>query len=124
MQASLLKRADGFTLIEIVGVMVIIGLLSSIGAAKVLDTDTAAKQAAIQTAVIDLNGLERLSWSQIKLSDSNWTTDDQVFASLNTDLGAEYHWISLGAAGGTLKFKQSGTRFKVEKLSSKSGLSS
>ena len=99
------KSIDGFTLIEIVGVMVIIGLISSIGAAKVFDTDSVAKQAALDAAVIDLNGRERLLWSQIKLSSNDWITDAQVFASLDTHLGTEYHWSSLNISGGSLYFK-------------------
>ena len=84
--------------------MVIIGLLSSIGAAKVFDTDGAAKQAALEAAVSDLNSRERLLWSQIKLSSNNWIDDAQVFASLDTHLGADYHWSSIGVSGGSLEF--------------------
>lgn len=105
MQTRFVNSVDGFTLIEIVSVMVIIGLLSSIGAVKVLDTDSGAKQAAIGAVVSDLNGRERLTWSLLKLSSSNWMTDAQVFASLDTDMGTEYRWASLDAIGGTLQFK-------------------
>lgn len=105
MHARFVKSVDGFTLIEIVGVMVIIGLLSSIGAVKVFDTDSGAKQAAIGAAVSDLNSRERLTWSQLKLSSSDSMTDAHVFASLDTDMGTEYHWESLDPFGGTLKFK-------------------
>ena len=101
----LIKKGDGFTLIEIVGVMVIIGLLSSMAAAKVFDTDTMAKQAALEAAVSDLNSRERLIWTRIKLSNDNWLNDAQIFAVLDTELGAEYHWASISYTGGSLDFK-------------------
>ena len=85
--------------------MVIIGLLSSIGAAKVLDTDSAAKKAALKAAVSDLNSRERLSWSQIKMSTDNWVDDDQVFAIVETEIGPGYQWESVGSLGGSLQFK-------------------
>lgn len=99
------KNVDGFTLIEIVGVMLIIGVLSSMAAAKVFDTDTLAKEAALEAAVSDLNSRERLTWSRIKMSNDNWLDDAQVFGTLDTELGAEYHWESIAHTGGSLNFK-------------------
>lgn len=105
MQERLIKGSQGFTLIEIIGVMVIVGVLTSISAAKVFEADNAVKREALAAAVSDLNSRERLTWAKVKLSHTNWLNDTQLFALLDSHIGPEYHWNSINATGGSLHFK-------------------
>ena len=105
MQERLIKDRRGFTLIEIIGVMVIVGVLTSISAAKVFDADNAVKREALTAAVSDLNSRERLSWAKVKLSNTNWLNDAQVFTLLETGFSPEYSWSSINPTGGSLHFK-------------------
>ena len=105
MQERLIKGSRGFTLIEIIGVMVIVGVLTSISAAKVFKADNAVKREALAAGVSDLNSRERVTWAKVKLSNDNWQNDAQVFTLLDTHFGPEYRWTSVGPSGGSLDFQ-------------------
>ncbi|MFV9646669.1 MAG: hypothetical protein ACNYWU_12665 [Desulfobacterales bacterium] len=50
--------------------------------------------------------MEKLAWTDFKLSSSGWTDDNAVFATMDMNLGAGYSWIAGPAnSGGTLQFK-------------------
>ena len=83
----------GFTLIELISVMVIIGVFFTVAIKKYdLLSDTAA-QKALWEGVKELNAREILTWAKIKLSDTGWISDDDLFAKMDTDLGSDYLWI-------------------------------
>lgn len=96
----------GFTLVEVMSVIVIMSVMLSVGIKKLdLLSDTASDR-VLETAIRELNTRETLVWTEIKLSDSGWTNDADVFAVMDTDLGSEINWAAApGIAGGTLRFK-------------------
>ena len=96
----------GFTLVEVMSVIVIMSVMLSVGIKKLdLLSDTASDR-VLETAIRELNTRETLVWTEIKLSDSGWTNDADVFAVMDTDLGSEINWAAEpGIAGGTLRFK-------------------
>jgi prepilin-type N-terminal cleavage/methylation domain-containing protein len=95
-----LRNQKGFTLIELISVMIIMGVMSSIAVKKVdFITDTASAR-ALDTAVKELNVRESLVWSNIKISNDGYTTDEDVFAALDKDLGAKLKWNPGPAIGG------------------------
>ena len=60
----------------------------------------------MQEAVKELNIRESLTWTNIKLSSTNWTNDADVFSAMDTNLGVEYVWTAgPNASGGRLNFK-------------------
>jgi prepilin-type N-terminal cleavage/methylation domain-containing protein len=96
----------GFTLIELISVMIILSVLVSV-AVKRLDlvTDTATDR-IYQEAVGELNEREHLTWIDIKLSATNWTNDADVFGVVDTNLGGDFDWSAgPNASGGTLSFQ-------------------
>ena len=88
---SLLNQ-KGFTLIELLSVMIIMGVMSSVAVKKVdFITDTASER-ALAITVKELNVRESLIWSKMKISIDGYTTDADLFAALDKDLGAKFKW--------------------------------
>jgi len=87
-----LRNQKGFTLIELISVMVIMGVMSSVAVKKVdFITDTASTR-ALAITVKELNVRESLVWSNMKISIDGYTADADVFAALDKDLGAKFKW--------------------------------
>jgi len=99
------KNSNGFTLIEVVAVLTIIGILASITARRVIALETTAVQQSFQWAVSELNTREVLTWSVFKISNANWVDDLQLYAGTDYDLGPDHTWDAKSAGGGTLHFK-------------------
>ena len=99
-------KSKGYTLIEVVAVLVILSILAAVVVPRFIDLAESAKAKALEYAVSELDGREYLSWANIKLSLAGWHNDDEVRAQVNYNLGSEYSW-SLGptSTGGTLDFK-------------------
>lgn len=118
---SNILNKKGFTLIEVVSVIVIMGVMISVGVQKLdLLSDSATDQ-VLESVIEELNTRETLLWTKIKLSDSGWTADAIVFAELDTNLGSGFSWtVEPNANGGTLQFKSKSvvlTRTASSKLS-------
>lgn len=110
--------SNGFTLVEIIAVLAILGIIGSITARKVIALDTTAIQKSFEWSISELNSRENLTWSKIKISDTNWVDDLQLFAEVDCDLGPGNNWSSKTAGGGTLHFK--GQQIEIERLPSTS----
>jgi prepilin-type N-terminal cleavage/methylation domain-containing protein len=104
--STLLINRNGFTLIEIIVVLVILSVLGAIAIPRVLTLESAAAQKSIECAVSELNTRECMTWTLLKTSTSDVIDDTQVYARVDTNLGAEYRWSSKTADGGTLRFKE------------------
>jgi prepilin-type N-terminal cleavage/methylation domain-containing protein len=103
---SILRNQKGFTLIEMISVMVIMGVMSSVAVKKIDSiTDTASSKALV-VAVKELNVRESLVWSKLKISNEGYTTDEDLFAALDKDMGAKFKWNPGPTIdGGTLYFE-------------------
>ena len=97
---------SGFTLIEIMIVLVILGVLASFVQYKLVTLGESAENRAIEVGIMELNVRETLTWTDFKLSSSGWTNDNAVFAAMDMNLNTSYSWIAGPAhSGGTLQFK-------------------
>lgn len=103
-----LSNTKGFTLIEIMASLVIIGIISSVGVQKYDQISDTASQRALEFAFRELNSRELLTWGLIKISDEGWKSDEALFTQLDTKLGEGYSWSSgPGLTGGTIRMQTS-----------------
>ena len=104
------KRAGlnqkGFTLIELISVMIIMGVFASVSIQKFDLLSETASQQALYLGIKELNIRESLTWTNLKISNTGYTNDDDLYPLIDTDLGAGYKWNpGPSISGGTLHFK-------------------
>ena len=103
---NLIANRKGFTLLELMSVMVIIGVMVSVGVKKFDVLSGTADLTALKAGVRELNMQETLIWTQMKLSDTGWISDVVVYNAVEKNLGQGYRWNSGPTiAGGALQYK-------------------
>ena len=113
-----LQNTSGFTLIEIIAVMVILGILASVAMPLYVDLEESAKQKAIDTAISEINARESLTWADQKISTSGYVSDAKTFGAIDPSLAPNYIWKpgDPKISGGTLIFK--GESFTLSRVAS------
>lgn len=73
-----MRNEKGFTLVEMLAVMIILGVIASIAAIKIMNFDSSASSKIVDNVIDELNTRDKLVWSNGKLTDA---TEPQM----NTD---------------------------------------
>ena len=89
----MLRNEKGFTLIEIIAVLVILGILAAVAVPKYLSLMDQARQSAAQTAIAEVKARASNYYASQTLSASAAPLDNSgVFASITAtpDVGSDY----------------------------------
>ena len=94
---NLLHNQEGFTLVEIIAVLIILGILAAVIVPGYIDSVASSKRRGLEVAVAELNLRECRVWAETKKSNSDTAT--AVMTSIaHTDpnshlyLGKDYTW--------------------------------
>ena len=103
---KLLRNQDGFTLVEIIAVLIILGVLASVAVPRYIDLEDNSKQRVIDGAISELNGRESLAWANQKISTTGYDDDQKVLDAIDYNLSSHYTWTTPpDKLGGTFEFK-------------------
>lgn len=90
------SEEKGFTLIELMAMLVIIGVMTSVVAKKYNNISASAELRAIEAGISELNSRETLTWANLIINQGNYPGDEAIWAvmtaSTYTDIGSSYHW--------------------------------
>ena len=106
------KRKSGFTLIEVIAVLVLLGILAAIAVPKYIDMADNAKDRALDAGIAELNGREALAWGQEMLVTAGYTASSEatiqtaVGNDLNQGSGTDYTLtVNINTIAGTMQFQ-------------------
>lgn len=102
-----MRNQSGFTLIELMAVMVIAAVVLSVAFKKVNYVYAEAEKIALDSGITEINSREALTWVQLKFSSDGWIDDNTVYSAIDKNLGVKYSWDSVSNAGGKLLFNNS-----------------
>ena len=95
------KSPNGFTLIEVIAVLVLLGILAAVAIPRFVDLGITARERALDAAIAELNSRESLEWGRSQIRPEGWSSD----VLPNLDLGDQYDTSALTDMGGNLVFQ-------------------
>ena len=92
------SEEKGFTLIELMAVLVIIGVMTSVAVKKYTNISISAELRAIDVGISELNSRETLTWANLIINQGKYPGDEAIWTMMTTytytDIGSSYRWDS------------------------------
>jgi len=108
--SAALRSKKGFTLIEVIAVLVLLGILAAVAVPRYIDVADTARDRAVDAAIAELNGREAVAWAQSMIAGSGTADDAAIFTAVNhTSLGGDF----LVTGDGPYTITMSGTAVTV-----------
>jgi prepilin-type N-terminal cleavage/methylation domain-containing protein len=108
MMRKRLNNQKGFTLVEIIAVLILLGILAAVAAPKYFDLTANAEIRALDAAGAVLNGRENMVWANTMLSATGYdaaTSDGTIRTTVTTDSLGDFSWDAGPTDdGGTLNY--------------------
>ncbi len=111
---NLMHNQEGFTLVEVIAVLIILGILAAVIVPGYIDSVVSSKKRGLELAVAELNLRECRVWAETKQTNSGTAT--AVMTSIaHTDpsshlyLGKDYTWGGNPGEGNALLYFQDQT---------------
>jgi prepilin-type N-terminal cleavage/methylation domain-containing protein len=107
-KAKRLQNDKGFTLIEIIAVLIILSVLAAVVVPRYVELEEGARLRAVDAAISEINARESLTWADHKISTSGFVSDAKIFGEIDYGIDPNYTWNSGDPTlpGGTLDFKK------------------
>lgn len=100
---NLKKKKKGFTLIEVIAVLVLLGIIAAVALPQYNDLTDEAERSAIEAGVAELNAREAQAWGKALLNPDGFTAP-----SISTDIGPKYgvstSAVTFGDSSGAITF--------------------
>ncbi len=87
---NIIKSEDGFTLIEIIAVLVIMGILAAVAVPKFFDLQTRSREKAVYTAVSELKVRVNQHFASELLDGKTFDVIAFQGTAVGTDIGGEF----------------------------------
>lgn len=84
-----MRNEKGFTLIEIIAVLIVLGILAAVAVPKYLDLQDSARMKAAQGAIAEMKGRASLAYAKFLL-DHNGVQPAIDSIVVSTDVGADF----------------------------------